>query len=522
MISQALHLSVPNFSDSYKFSHEKIYLDGVERLVSYLEARAGSDFSDNTVFFGLQYILKAYFCGGVVSERDLPRIKAFCKHHFMGNEEIFNEKGWRHIIDNLGGKLPITIRAIPEGTVMPVSNVLMMIENTDKDSYWLTNFLETILVQVWYPTTVASLSRACKETIYEFMNLTVEDFLIPILMPSRLHDFGYRGVSSVESAALGGAAHLVNFGGTDTVAAIELATQFYNGNSFNEIMEYDEQAYDNPNMEHSMGWNAGESFKKWDAFYEKTMCGYSIPATEHSVMTIKGPQGEAEVCRRLLEQFPSGFVACVSDSYDLFSLCANVWGGTLRDKIMEREGCLVVRPDSGEPAEIVPQVLETLGQKFGYTENAKGYKVLPSQIRVIQGDGVNYHSLRAIMQAVVDAGWSIENLAFGSGGALLQKMNRDTYAFAFKACYSEINGVGYEVYKEPKTGSSKNSKRGLLALVKDNGVYRTINTLNENPDDFGGDLLVEVFRNGEMVKEWTFEEVRQRAELPQLVPAEAA
>ena len=189
---------------------------------------------------------------------------------------------------------------------------------------------------------------------------------------------------------------------------------------------------------------------------------------------------------------------------------------------MEREGVLVVRPDSGEPTEIVPKVLEVLGEKFGYTENAKGFKVLHDSIRVIQGDGINWRSLRDILQAVMDAGWSAENLAFGSGGALLQKMNRDTYACAFKACYSEINGQGYEVYKDPKTGSSKKSKRGLLALVNDNGTLRTINTLEENPNDFGGDLLVEVFRDGEVVQEWTFQQVRERAELPELLKMQTA
>jgi len=511
MIGQALHLSMPSFTDSYKLTHHKIYVNGVERLVSYFEARAGSEFSDETVFFGLQYFLKRFFRGNTVTYQDIPRIKAFCKQHFMGDESLFNEEGWRHIIKNHGGRLPVTIRAVPEGSVIPVSNVLMMIENTDSDCYWLTNFLETVLVQIWYPMTVASLSRSCKKIIYDFMVKTATEEMIPILMPSRLHDFGYRGVSSVESAALGGAAHLVNFAGTDNVAAIEMTTQFYQGDEFEKLLEYD-RAGIGPHSD----WDAEDSFRAWDDFYSRTMSGFSIPATEHSIMTIKGPEGEIEVCKRLLDQFPTGFVACVSDSYDLFSLCENVWGDLLKDQIMEREGVLVVRPDSGEPTEIVPQVLEVLGKQFGYTTNAKDYKVLPSPIRVIQGDGINWRSLSAIMQAVVDAGWSIENLAFGSGGALLQKMNRDTYACAFKACYSVINGEGFEVYKAPKTGSSKNSKRGLLALVNDNGTIRTINTLNENPDDFGGDLLVEVFRNGEVVKEWTFDEVRQRAELPEL------
>jgi len=512
MLMNALHLSLPNFTDSYKISHHRIYVDGVERLVSYFEARAGAEFSDETVFFGLQYFLKRFFQGGVVGYQDLPRIRAFCKHHFMGDESLFNADGWRRIIKNHGGKLPVTIRAVPEGTVIPSSNVLMMIENTDPECAWLTNFLETVLVQVWYPMTVASLSRSCKQTIFEFMQKTATDVMIPILMPSRLHDFGYRGVSSVESAAIGGAGHLVNFAGTDTIAAIELTTQFYQGDTFEKLLEYDRSGI-GPHA----NWDADDSFAAWDKFYAETMSGFSIPATEHSIMTIKGPEGEREVCKRLLDQFPTGFVACVSDSYDLFKLCSEGWGGEFREQIMEREGVLVVRPDSGEPTEIVPQVLEVLGEKFGYTKNAKEYKVLHNSIRVIQGDGINWQSLRDILQAVMDAGWSAENLAFGSGGALLQKMNRDTYACAFKACYSVINGQGFEVYKDPKTGESKKSKRGLLALVNDNGTLRTINTLEENPDDFGGDLLVEVFRDGEVVQEWTFQEVRERAELPELL-----
>lgn len=511
-LTQRLILPIGNLSDSYKISHHRIYVDGVERLVSYFESRGDSEFADYTVFFGLQYFLKAFFQGKVIHERMLPRLKAFCKHHFMGDESLFNEEGWRYIIKHHRGRLPVTIRAVPEGTVVPTSNVLMMIENTDPNCYWLTNFLETVLVQVWYPTTVASLSRSCKETIFEFMQKTATDELISVLMPSRLHDFGYRGVSSTESAALGGAAHLVNFAGTDTMAAIELTTQFYEGPEFHETYLED----------HIGDWNPDASFDRWDKFYSRTMSGCSIPATEHSIMTIKGPAGEAEVCQKLIDQFPSGFVACVSDSYDLFSLCQNVWGGELREQIMNREGVLVVRPDSGEPTEIVPRVLEVLGSKFGYTTNAKGYKVLHDSVRVIQGDGIDFRSLRNILQAVMDAGWSAENLAFGSGGALLQKMNRDTFKCAFKACYSEINGEGFEVYKDPATGGGKKSKPGLLALVQDQNGFRTINTLEEDPAQFGGDLLVEVFRNGAVVREWRFSEIRERAELPQLTAQPAS
>ncbi len=507
---QMLETNVPMLVDSYKISHHRIYVNGVEELVSYLEARAPSEFSDKTVFFGLQYILKRHFVGNVVKERDLPRIKAFCKYHFMGDETLFNEAGWRYIINKRNGLLPLSIHAVPEGTVVPISNILACVRNTDKECYWLINYVETLLMHVWYAITCSSQSRTSKEDIYKFMKETVDDELIPILLPSRLHDFGYRGVSSFESAAISGAAHLVNFAGTDNIAAIELINQFYNGSEFEENMAKDEQSWNS-------SWSFDESYNRWDDFYKKNMPAFSIPATEHSIMTIKGPNGEKEVCRRLLEEFPNGFVACVSDSYDLFDLCANVWGGELKEKVLNRNGVLVVRPDSGDPAEVVVKVLNILGEKFGTTLNKKGYKVLDPHIRIIQGDGINVKSIPVILWAMQSTGWSAENIAFGSGGALLQKVHRDTFAFAFKACSSVIDGQRYDVYKSPKTGSGKISKRGELALVRDeNGEFKTVplSTANNYP---GGNQLVEVFRNGSLIKEWNFSEIRKRAEIPALL-----
>lgn len=496
---------IGNSTDSYKLSHWKIYPEGLTNMYSYFEARSPSIFGNSTVFFGLQYFIKRYLIGEVITERDLPRIKAFCKHHFYGNESIFNEDGWRYIIENHKGRLPISIKAVPEGTVVPIHNVLMTVENTDPKCAWLTNFMETLLVQVWNSLTVASLSYAMKQTQLHFMNMSVDDALIPILMPSRVHDFGYRGVSSPETAAISGAAHLVNFQGTDTTAAIELVNQFYNGLAYSEARDYDTNAL---NRE----WDENRSFEMWDEFYLKNMPGFSIPATEHSQMTLGGPEGEAETCGNYLDKFPDGFIACVSDSYDLFNCVNEIWGTRFKDKIMNRNGTLVIRPDSGEPTEIVPAVLNALGDKFGFTVNSKGFKVLNSTVRVIQGDGVNYLSHRRILETIVSKGWSAENLAFGSGGALLQKVNRDTFSIAFKCSHAIVNGVARDVYKQPKTDSKKNSKRGRLALVKNElGIFETVPEAEASKYP-SGDLLLEVFRNGEILKDYSFSEVRINSE----------
>jgi nicotinamide phosphoribosyltransferase len=496
-----LELALGLLTDSYKLTHWKIYPENLENMYSYLEARSSSDFTDETVFFGLQYYVKRYLAGVVVRKQDLPRLRAFCKHHFYGADNLFNQSGWEYIIEKHGGKLPVSIRAVPEGMVIPIHNVLMTIEATDPKCAWLTNFLETVLVQLWNPITVASLSRAMKKNQYEFMKKTVDDNLIPILMPSRVHDFGYRGVSSPETAALAGAAHVVNFAGTDNVAGLELITQFYTNNEYENLKIYDGRDPD-----------PDASYRRWDAFYAKHMPGNSIPATEHSQMTLMGPAGEKVMCERLLQQFPTGFVACVSDSFDIFACVNEIWGDQLKQQVLNRNGTLVVRPDSGNPNLVVLQVLEALGEKFGYTTNSKGYKVLDSHVRIIQGDGMNYNSHRDLLKYISSAGWSVENLAIGSGGALLQKVNRDTLSFAFKCSHATIGGESRDVYKRPKTDPNKNSKRGRLALVLDNGKYTTVPE-NEARNYVSGNILVEIFRNGEIIKEYTFDQIKQNAAL---------
>jgi nicotinamide phosphoribosyltransferase len=461
-------------TDSYKFTHWKQYPPNTQRIYSYLESRGGM--FDNTVFFGLQYYLKQYLEGPRFTKADIDQADQFCRQHL--GSDLFNREGWTRLYEKHQGTLPIRIKAVPEGTVVPLHNVLATIENTDPEFPWLTNYLETLLLKVWYPTTVATLSREIKKIIGGFLERTGD----PALLPFKLHDFGYRGVSSEETAAIGGAAHLVNFMGTDTVAGIVLLQDHYRA---------------------------------------KSMPGFSIPASEHSTITAWGKENELAAYRNMLEAYPTGLVACVSDSYNIYNACEKLWGELLKPDIMHRNGTLVIRPDSGDPVTVLTKVFEILGEKFGYETNAKGYRVLPPCVRVIQGDGVNMFTIQNMLfQLTKFSGWSADNIAFGMGGALLQQLNRDTQKFAFKCSAAQIAGEWRPVYKDPITDPGKNSKHGRLALVQlEPGQFRTIENVDARNDDLGGDdHLITVFENGKIMATHDLESIRERAEIAMGVP----
>jgi nicotinamide phosphoribosyltransferase len=449
-------------TDSYKFTHWKQYTPGTEFVYSYLESRGGM--FEKTLFFGLQYYLLEYLCGEVVNEQDVREARVFVDRHI--GPGLFNFEGWMHIVNQHGGRLPVIIKAVPEGTLVDVHNVLTTIENTDPRCYWLPNYLETLLLKIWYPITVATLSNAIRKV---FLN-ALERSGDPSLIDFKLHDFGYRGVSSEETAGVGAAAHLINFKGTDTVAGIRLLQQFYGSNE---------------------------------------MEGFSIPAAEHSTITAWGPQNEAQAYRNMLTQFPDGLVAVVSDSYNVYYACEKLWGEMLRQQVLDRNGVLVVRPDSGNPKEAVLKVLEILGAKFGSQINSKGYRLLHPKVRVIQGDGVNYWTIQDTLSAINRAGWSVDNLTFGMGGALLQQLNRDTQKFAFKCSSIIVNGKEHDVFKDPVDGHDKASKRGRLALHFPQGKWATERSVRDAPD--AEDHLQIVFRDGALVKNQTAAEIRERA-----------
>ncbi len=382
----------------------------------------------------------------------------------------FNRQGWVHILEKHKGVLPLRIEAVREGCVLPIKNVVVQVENTDPEVPWLTSYIETALLRaVWYPTTVATLSWHVKQIIGKYLQETCEKPQAEL--PFKLHDFGARGSTSYEAASIGGLAHLVNFQGTDTVSALLEGRNYYNVD----------------------------------------MAGFSIPASEHSTMTAWGRSRETEAYDNMIKQFggEDRVFAVVSDSYDLFSAVKNIWGGHLKNKVMENGGTLVVRPDSGNPIKVCVDVVESLDDIFGYKINLRGYKVLPPYVRVIQGDGVHALSIEAILQRLKKRGWSAENIAFGMGGALLQRdIHRDIMNWAMKANAIKFTDESNwrEVYKDPITDPGKKSKRGRQALVKDIGIYKTIRRTELGNRE---NQLQEVWRNGQLVRDQTFDEIRK-------------
>jgi nicotinamide phosphoribosyltransferase len=412
---------------------------------------------------GLQYIVKAHFAGKVFTLEHVEEARKFAEEHFGGNPKCFNYEGWKSLYAKHGGVLPLRIKAVKEGSVVGAQNALVTIENTDPEFYWITNWAETLLLQIWYPITVATLSRAIKQVIGEALVRTGD----PTQLPYKLHDFGFRGVSSRESAAIGGAAHLFNFLGTDNLAAIELLQQYY---------------------------SAG-------------MAGVSIPASEHSTITAWGREHEVDAYENILDNVPNGIVACVSDSYDIYKAVQDLWGGKLRDKVMRRKGTLVIRPDSGEAVTVLEQIFNIAAQKFGYEVNRKGWKVLAPQVRFIQGDGVNYHTIQNMISQLTRKGWSMDNWSFGMGGALLQQLNRDTLRFALKCSAIDIDGQWHDVYKQPITDPGKDSRAGRFVLLKEGNEFVTVKQESGRAIE-GTDQLEMVLEDGVLHRKQTLDEIR--------------
>lgn len=461
-------------TDSYKASHWLQYPPGTDATFFYVESRGGT--YDRTVFFGLQAILRE-FLDRPVTHADVDEAATLFAQH----GEPFNEAGWRRIVDVHGGRLPLRIRAVPEGTVVPTHHAMVTIESTDPDAFWLPSYIETLLLRLWYPVTVATISWHVKQVIRGYLERTSDD--PEGQLPFKLHDFGARGVSSAESAGLGGMAHLVNFHGTDTVSGLLSARRYY----------------------------------------DEPMAGFSIPAAEHSTITSWGREREVDAYRNMLRQFakPGSLVAVVSDSYDIYTAIREHWGSALRQEVVDSGATVVVRPDSGDPVEVVDECLKLLDETFGSTVNGRGYKVL-NHVRVIQGDGINPKSIEAILERVTANGFAADNIAFGMGGALLQRLDRDTQKFALKCSAARVNGHWIDVYKDPVTDPGKQSKRGRLMLVRhgETGEFRTIGVHGDEattpmPDGFE-DAMVTVWEDGVWKAPLTFADVRERANAARL------
>jgi nicotinamide phosphoribosyltransferase len=450
-------------TDSYKPSHYLQLPPGARSLFGYIESRGGV--YGETLFFGLQYILSRYLSTRVT----YPMIEE-ARELLSAHGEPFNEEGWRHIVDQHGGRLPLEIRAVPEGSMIPNHNALVTVRSTDPEVAWLEAYMETMLLRVWYPITVATQSWSIKQVIRRNLEETSDD--PEGQLPFKLHDFGARGVSSEESAGIGGMAHLVNFMGTDTLSAIRYAR----------------------------------------TYYEEPMAGYAIPASEHSTITSWGREHEVDAYRNMLRQFggPGKIFACVVDSYDIFNAVENLFGGILKDEIIASQGIVVVRPDSGNPVEMALATAKMLKAKFGAVQNSMGFDVL-NNTRIIYGDGINERSIRGILMELKGYGFAADNIAFGMGGALLQQVNRDTQKMAMKTSAILMPDGWRDVYKAPISDPGKASKKGLLSTHR-NRVTGEVKTwrIGEAGADWE-DLMRVVWRNGELLVRDSLATIRKRA-----------
>lgn len=453
-------------SDSYKHSHPALFPPGVTGLSAYIEARKPDL---KVMLFGLQmYLTKLTDNFLPILPEDVDEAEDFLKRH----GEPFDRTKWDYLIKeyDCGYNLPITIRAVPEGLAIPSLNPLVRISCDDPELFWLPVFLETDVQRaVWYPSSVATQDHEHYRLIKRWWAETCDNFAG---MEFALHDFGGRGVTCGEQAEIGGAAHLVHFNGSDTIEGIIAANQYYS---------------------HSMA-------------------AFSVPASEHSIQCAWGPLRQDEYLEHVLSTYakPGAIVSIVIDGYDTmreaYRLCT-----TFKNAIIQSGAKIVFRPDSGDAIANIKQLLLMQAQAFGTVTNAKGYMEI-KHVGIIQGDGVNKTAINKILAAAEALGFAANNLVFGSGGALLQKLDRDTYGFAQKASAIHEYNRWTGIFKDPVTDSGKKSKSGILETYRSkmNGEYLALNAAGSIADEFEP-IMRTIFRDGVIEVVDDLETIRKRA-----------
>lgn len=480
-------LSAMLMCDFYKLSHRSMYPKNTEKVYSTWTPRASRMKGvDKVVHFGTQAFIKDKL------------INFFNENFFHVNKKDVIEEYSRIIKFTLGvttpdtkhiedlhdlGYLPLSIKALPEGTLVPLRVPMLTIENTNPKFFWLTNFVETLMsCELWQASTSATIAHEYRKILDAASMETVgnTDFV-----QFQGHDFSMRGMSSIESAMSSGMGHLLSFVGTDTVPAIQAAEVLYNAN------------------------------------VEKELVGTSIPATEHSIQCAYGDDMEY-LTKMITEVHPTGFVSVVSDGYDFWDVIGRVIPA-LKDTIMGRDGRLVIRPDSGDPVLIVcgdpdaPKgslenkgAIEALWDIFGGTVSPKGYKILDSHIGLIYGDAITLLRAKEIFGRLKEKGFASINAVLGIGSYTYQYNTRDTFGFALKSTLCIIDGVEKQIFKDPKTDNGiKKSQKGRVVVLKDGNSLKFVDGLGLK-DNVSGDLLTEVFRDGQLLVDQSFSEIRER------------
>ena len=477
--------------DFYKVSHREQYPNNTEYVYSTWIPR-GSRIKgvDRVVAFGFQAFIKEYI------------IEYFNNNFFNRPKSEITEEYVRVIHYTLGvsspdvshieelhdlGYMPIKIKAVKEGTLVPLRVPMLTIENTNPKFFWLTNYLETLMsCSLWIPSTSATIALEYRKILNKYAMKTVGslDFV-----PFQGHDFSMRGMGALESSKTSGAGHLLSFVGTDTIPAILFAEHYYNAN------------------------------------IEKELIGCSIPATEHSVMSAYG-RNEFESYKRIItEVYPNGLVSIVSDTWDLWKVITDVIGG-LKEEILARDGKVVLRPDSGDPADIIcgnpnsdnpheqKGVIELLWDIFGGTVSEQGYKVLNSHIGCIYGDAITLERCEAICERLKQKGFASTNMVFGIGSFTYQYNTRDTFGFALKSTHVVIDGEEHNIFKDPATDTDKLKKSltGRAVVLDEEKGIRVLDELSiDNQNKLQNiDLLEDIFTDGVLLRDESFSDIRNR------------
>ena len=483
-------------TDGYKLDHRRQYPEGTEYVYSNWTPRGSRVKGVNEVIFlGLQYTIKERL------EKDFnenffarPKSEVVDEYQAMLNSYLGpNAIGTEHIAELHDlGYLPLEFKALPEGTRVPLRVPMFTVENTHPDFFWLVNYFETILsATLWMPSTSATNAMHIRELLDEWGEKTGA---VPEGIGFQGHDFSMRGMSGLEAACLSAAGHLVAFTGTETVPVLNWIDKYY-------------PAKDKENF-----FLAG-----------------TVPATEHSVMCAGGMESERETFSRLLDLYPTGILSVVSDTWDFWGVLTNHLPA-LKDKILAREGTLVIRPDSGDPADIIcgtnssyeaamgPEekgAIQMLWEEFGGTINDKGYKVLDSHVGLIYGDSMNFARVNDICRRLEAKGFCSSAVVFGLGSYGYQYQTRDTFGFAMKATNVTINGEEKPIFKDPKTDNGlKKSLKGRIVVARDQltGELFAIDDTTEGRERVEKHNLLEtVWKDGKFVREWGFDEVRNNA-----------
>lgn len=477
-------------TDGYKLDHRRQYPEGTTLVYSnWTPRKSRIEGVDKVLFFGLQYFIKKYiindFEAYFFSRHKDEVVKQYARriNNYLGENQV----GTAHIeaLHDLG-YIPMVFKALPEGTAVPMKVPMFTMYNTKPEFFWLTNYFETLLSAViWMPCNSATIAHQYRKLLDKYAAETSSQ---PEFVNWQGHDFSMRGMAGIEASLVSSMAHLLSFTGTDTVPAINYIEEYYNGNSDNELI------------------------------------GGSVAATEHSVMCMGTTEGEYETFKRLItEVYPKGIVSIVSDTWDLWKVLTD-YLPRLKDTIINREGKVVIRPDSGDPVDILcgnpngktneekKGVVELLWDTFGGSTNSKGCKELIPQIGAIYGDGITLERAHNICERLKQKGFASTNVVLGLGSFTYQYNTRDTFGFAMKATYGEVNGEGRAIFKDPITDDgTKKSAKGLMKVVKENNTYKLIDQVTWDEERQGE--LKEVFRDGKLLIDQTFEAIRQSVKI---------